>query len=52
MYHCLPRNWLLATNKIEVEFRNGSKEQAKKGFGSGFWINAKAGLCLLQTDTL
>ncbi len=44
MYHCLPRNWLLATNKIEVEFRNGFKEQSKKGFGSGFWINAKAGL--------
>ena len=44
MYHCLPRNWLLATNKIEVEFRNGSEEQSKKGFGSGFWINTKTGL--------
>ena len=44
MYHCLPRNWLLATNKIEVKFRNGSEEQSKKGFGSGFWISTKAGL--------
>ena len=36
MYHALPRSWLLATNKIEVEFRNA--HDAKHSHGSGFWI--------------
>ena len=36
MYHPLPRRWLLATNKIEVVFRN-SRDQ-KQFHGSGFWI--------------
>ena len=36
MYHPLPRDWILATNKIEVLFRN-SRDQ-KQFHGSGFWI--------------
>ena len=36
MYHPLPRSWLLATNKIEVEFRNA--HDRKVSHGSGFWI--------------
>ncbi len=36
MYHPIPRTWLLATNKIEVSFRNGHDE--KSPHGSGFWI--------------
>lgn len=36
MYHPLPRSWLLATNKIEVKFRNAHDD--KTSHGSGFWI--------------
>ena len=36
MYHPLPRSWLLATNKIEVEFRNDHDH--KSSHGSGFWV--------------
>ncbi len=34
MYHYLPREWLYATNKIEVEFTG----DRRKGHGSGFWV--------------
>lgn len=37
MYHPIPRDWLLATNKIEVTFRNKAQDR-KSGHGSGFWI--------------
>lgn len=36
MYHPLPRAWILATNKIEVHFRNSADQ--KQFHGSGFWI--------------
>lgn len=36
MYHPIPRHWLLATNKIEVAFRNAHDH--KIGHGSGFWV--------------
>ena len=36
MYHPIPRDWLFATNKIEVVFRNYSDQ--KSTHGSGFWI--------------
>ncbi len=36
MYHPIPREWLLATNKIEVIFKNCHNE--KSFHGSGFWI--------------
>ena len=36
MYHPLPRGWLLATNKIEVVFRNVHGQ--KPAHGSGFWV--------------
>ena len=36
MYHPLPRAWLLATNKIEVQFESASDH--KGGHGSGFWV--------------
>ena len=36
MYHPIPRSWLLATNKIEVAFRNAHDE--KSAHGSGFWV--------------
>lgn len=36
MYHPLPRDWLLATNKIEIAFSNGY--QQKEVHGSGFWV--------------
>ena len=38
MYHPIPRIWLLATNKIEVEFRNAHDH--KTGHGSGFWVRS------------
>ena len=38
MYHPIPRNWLLATNKIEVVFRNA--HDYKTGHGSGFWVRS------------
>ena len=37
MYHPIPRIWLLATNKIEVAFRNAHDH--KTGHGSGFWVH-------------
>ncbi len=36
MYRPIPRNWLLATNKIEAVFRNAHGH--KTGHGSGFWL--------------
>ena len=42
MYHPIPRNWLLATNKIEVAFRNAHDH--KSGHGSGFWVRNGADL--------
>ncbi len=36
MYHPIPREWLLATNKVEVIFKNCHNE--KSFHGSGFWI--------------
>ena len=42
MYHPIPRNWLLATNKIEVEFNNAN--DTKRVHGSGFWIRRPTGL--------
>ena len=36
MYHPLPRDWLLATNKIEVAFQ--SPHGKKSAHGSGFWV--------------
>ena len=42
MYHSLPRDWLLATNKIEVVFRN--RNDRKSAHGSGFWIGSEQDL--------
>lgn len=42
MYHSLPRDWLLATNKIEAVFRNHNGR--KPTYGSGFWIDSKQDL--------
>lgn len=39
MYHSLPRDWLLATNKIEVVF--GNHNGRKSTHGSGFWIRSQ-----------
>ena len=36
MYHPVPRNWLLASNKIEVAFRSVHGDQS--AHGSGFWV--------------
>ena len=38
MYHSLPREWLLATNRLSVEF-TGPAGSTKTGHGSGFWVN-------------
>lgn len=38
MYHPLPREWLLSTNRLTVEF-TGTDGSTKAGHGSGFWIN-------------
>lgn len=38
MYHSLPRDWLLATIKIEVIFRNHNDQKSAQG--SGFWIRS------------
>ena len=35
MYNPLPRDWLMATARIHVTFRNG--DSFKSGSGSGFW---------------
>lgn len=37
MYHPIPREWLLATNKIEVSFV-GTNTNTKRLHGSGFWV--------------
>lgn len=42
MYHPIPRDWLFATNKIEVVFRN--QNGLKSTHGSGFWIRNDDGL--------
>ena len=36
MYHPLPRQWLEATNRLEVLFYNGAKKKHRTG--SGFWV--------------
>ena len=38
MYHPLPREWLLATNRLMVEF-TGTDGSTKAGHGSGFWVD-------------
>lgn len=40
MYHPLPREWLLATNKIEVVFQSATDR--KPGHGSGFWVQTES----------
>ena len=42
MYNPIPRSWLLATNKIEVAFRNAHDH--KPGHGSGFWVRSSEDL--------
>ena len=44
MYHPIPRDWLLATNKIEVDFK--SAHDSKTVHGSGFWIMGPVDLVL------
>ena len=41
MYHPLPREWLLATNKIEVVFQG--ETDRKDVHGSGFWVETDTG---------
>lgn len=38
MYHALPRDWLMATNKIEIEFIVTDLTSLKV-HGSGFWVD-------------
>ena len=48
MYHPLPREWLLATNKIEVGFH--SAIDAKPGHGSGFWVRTASEEVMFVTN--
>ena len=48
MYHPLPRQWLEATNRIDVQFDNGA--QTKTGSGSGFWLADRGGYCAFITN--
>ena len=48
MYHPIPREWLEATNRVEVLFYNGA--DTKPGSGSGFWLADKNGDCVFITN--
>ena len=48
MCHPLPREWLLATNKIEVGFYNATGTVS--GHGSGFWVRKESGEVVLVTN--
>ena len=42
VYHPLPREWLLATNKIEVTFESSVGAKPVTKYGSGFWLGDRA----------
>ena len=48
MYHPLPREWLLATNKIEVGFHSAT--DTKSVHGSGFWVRKESGEVVFVTN--
>ena len=48
MYHPIPRQWLEATNRIDVRFDNGA--ETKTGSGSGFWVANEDGSAVFITN--
>ena len=48
MYHPIPRQWLEATNRVDVQFDNGA--ETKTDSGSGFWVADQDGYCLFITN--
>lgn len=48
MYHPIPRRWLEATNRVDVQFDNGAK--TKTGSGSGFWVADEDGNAVFITN--